>query len=290
MPVRARFGQSCEVTSIPDSLEADPDATRHGRFGHDFSRISVHGQASAKIQPKLTANNSGDIYEEDADRISKYVMRMPESRLQRACSCGGGCSACQTEQPEQEPERLQAKRVQASDMGQIEVPSIVHEVLASPGQPLDATTRGFMEPRFGHDFAHVRVHADAKAAESARAVNALAYTAGHDVVFGAGQYKPNTSAGRQLVAHELSHTIQQRAAIPWQAEPVRGDSAAPSKSTTVPMIQRAMKFELQTKNVIRRTGGKKPQNSPASLVPETNAFSTKVRKANLQKVAKKERR
>ena len=69
-------------------------------------------------------------------------------------------------------------------------PSIIHDVLRAPGQPLDATTRAFMEPRFGHDFSRVRVHSDAKAAESARAVNALAYTVGQDVVFGVGQYAP----------------------------------------------------------------------------------------------------
>jgi hypothetical protein len=91
-----------------------------------------------------------------------------------------------------------------------EVPPIVHEVLHTPGQPLDAQTRAFMEPRFGHDFSQVRVHTDAKAAESARAVNALAYTVGRDVVFGVGQYSPGTSDGKRLLAHELTHLVQQR--------------------------------------------------------------------------------
>src|SRR5205085_3153068 len=71
------------------------------------------------------------------------------------------------------------------------------------------TTRTFMEPRFGHDFSRVRVHADGRAAESARSVNALAYTVGEDLVFGAGQYAPGTSAGKRLLAHELSHVVQQ---------------------------------------------------------------------------------
>lgn len=91
------------------------------------------------------------------------------------------------------------------------VPPIVHEVLRSPGQPLDAATRAFMEPRFGHDFSRVRVHTDAKAAESARAVNALAYTVGNSLVFGARLYAMETSAGRRLLAHELAHVVQQRA-------------------------------------------------------------------------------
>jgi hypothetical protein len=93
-----------------------------------------------------------------------------------------------------------------------DVPPIVHEVLRSPGQPLDGTTRAFMEPRFGHDFSRVRVHTDAKGAESAIAVNALAYTVGRDVVFGEGQYAPETSQGRKLIAHELMHVIQQSGA------------------------------------------------------------------------------
>jgi hypothetical protein len=95
------------------------------------------------------------------------------------------------------------------------VPPIVHEVLKSPGQPLDASTRAFMEQRFGHDFSRVRVHSDAKASESARAVNALAYTVGRDVVFGSGQHVPQFGAGRRLMAHELTHVVQQ-----GQQEPV----------------------------------------------------------------------
>ncbi len=89
------------------------------------------------------------------------------------------------------------------------VPSLVHEVLRSPGQPLDAATRAFIEPRFGHDFSGVRVHADAKAAESARAVNARAYTVGENVVFGAGQFMPTAHTGQLLLAHELTHVMQQ---------------------------------------------------------------------------------
>src|SRR6266516_5474528 len=89
------------------------------------------------------------------------------------------------------------------------VPSIVHDVLNSPGQPLDASTRAFMEPRFGHDFSGVRVHTDARAAESAKSVNALAYTVGRDVVFGSNQYRPEMTAGKRLLAHELTHVVQQ---------------------------------------------------------------------------------
>ena len=103
---------------------------------------------------------------------------------------------------------LQRAAVDSSTVN--EVPPIVHEVLRSPGQPLDGATRAFMEPRFSRDFSNVRVHTDVKAAESARAVNALAYTVGQDVIFGAGRYAPHTHEGRRLVAHELTHVTQQR--------------------------------------------------------------------------------
>jgi hypothetical protein len=104
-----------------------------------------------------------------------------------------------------------------------QVPPIVHEVLVSSGQSLDATTRTFMESRFGHDFSQVRVHTDMKAAESARAVNALAYTVGHNVVFATGQYAPQTQQGHRLLAHELTHVTQQR----WIGDPPSNLSIGP---------------------------------------------------------------
>jgi hypothetical protein len=100
------------------------------------------------------------------------------------------------------------------------------------GRPLDAATREFFSACFGHDFGNVRVHADAEAAESARAVNALAYTVGRDVVFAAGQYAPHTRAGRQLLAHELTHVVQQSGAprIPQEAAE-QGDPAVQNVQT-----------------------------------------------------------
>ena len=90
-----------------------------------------------------------------------------------------------------------------------DIPSSVYETLSSAGQPLDGGTRAYMEPRFGYDFSHVRVHADTKAAESAQAIKARAYTSGSKMVFGRGQYSPGTSEGRQLLGHELTHVMQQ---------------------------------------------------------------------------------
>ncbi|HEY9753724.1 MAG TPA: DUF4157 domain-containing protein, partial [Oculatellaceae cyanobacterium] len=111
----------------------------------------------------------------------------------------------------------------------LSVPPVVHEVLNSPGQPLDAETRAFMEPRFGHDFSKVRVHTNDKAAESAKAVNALAYTAGQSIVFGEGQYRPGEKDGKRLLAHELTHTLQQKDSISHPPERVNSSESASEK-------------------------------------------------------------
>jgi pyrrolidone-carboxylate peptidase len=113
---------------------------------------------------------------------------------------------CQDEECRKKRKRLQRKPTNYDKPS--EVPPIVHEVLRSPGHPLDQQTRSFMEPHFGHDFSRVRVHTDNKAAESARSVNAKAYTVGQDVVFGAGQYAASDTIGKQLLAHELTHVLQ----------------------------------------------------------------------------------
>jgi hypothetical protein len=164
------------------------------------------------VQTKLTVNQPGDAYEQEADRVAEQVLRMPEPRVQRACACGGSAG------PDDECEECRAKRLalqrKASVSGPAVAPPIVQQALRAPGQPLDVATRAFMEPRFGADFGHVRVHTNGLAAESARAVGARAYTVGGSLVFGVGQYQPGNAAGQRLIAHELTHTIQQARATP----------------------------------------------------------------------------
>lgn len=110
------------------------------------------------------------------------------------------------------------KGVRAGGAGQFAAPQVVHEALASPGRPLEQGTRAFMESRFGHDFGRVRVHTGERAAASARALGALAYTVGSDIVFGRGQYAPETQKGRHVLAHELAHVGQQRGPAGAQAD------------------------------------------------------------------------
>lgn len=177
------------------------------------------------IQTKLKIGEPGDKYEQEADRIADEVMRMPEPSVQRKTIAN--------------PTPLN------SEQSPSEVPPIVHEVLNSPSQPLHPETRTFMESRFKHDFSQVRVHTDARAAESAQAVQAIAYTFGRSVVFGIGQYTPRTIAGRKLIAHELTHVLQQSSDVHHPGKAIRpiGSQIFPRKaiaSQTIPLIQRVV--------------------------------------------------
>jgi len=206
IPGRAHLGQRHEVNSIlhlqrtignqavqrwlqnnPEEHDALLSGTNSPHFGHDFSRIPVRSPTVVGgIQTKLAINMPGDEYEQEADRVADQVI------------------------PSQEHERLQTKRVRASGTEQAVAPPIVHDVMHSSGQPLDAATRAFMEPRFGHNFSQVRVHTDDQAAASALDVNARAYTVGDDIVFGKGQYHLSAASSQRLIAHELAHVVQQR--------------------------------------------------------------------------------
>ena len=154
------------------------------------------------LQAKLTINQPGDLYEQEADRVAAQVMRMPDAVGDTTGTTTGRCARQLT---------LQRKSDAAGDVA---APPSVHATLRAPGQPLDGGARAFMESRFGQDFGGVRVHTDSGAAASARAVGAQAYTVGQNVVFGEGRYAPGTAAGKTLLAHELAHVVQQQGAAP----------------------------------------------------------------------------
>lgn len=131
---------------------------------------------SGRLQTKLTVNQPGDVYEQEADRVADQITRAPDSSpTQHTCACGGiadssgECEACAT--------KLNAIQRKATHPESVATaPSLVTDVLNSSGRPLDNATRSFMEPHFEQDFSNVRVHTDGRAAESAQAVNARAYT------------------------------------------------------------------------------------------------------------------
>jgi hypothetical protein len=171
------------------------------RLAHDFSQIPVHARPSAGVQSKLIIGAPGDRFEQEADHVAERVMRMPEPGVQRACACG-------SDEKDPKQEFLQAKG-EPGGTGAGVAPPAVHDALGATGQALDSGTKSFFEPRFGHDFSQVRLHTGQDAARAARSVNALAFTVGRDIVFGAGRYQPQTEAGKSLLAHELTHVMQQ---------------------------------------------------------------------------------
>ncbi|HKB38216.1 MAG TPA: DUF4157 domain-containing protein, partial [Gemmataceae bacterium] len=180
-----------------------------------MQRIIGNQAVGRFIQAKLKVNQPGDIYEQEADHVADQFMRMSDQPTPATVQLGGPpqiprlqrkCAQCKEEETQSSTVRRKANSP-ATTAG-LEVPEGFVRDLGA-GQALDTVTRAFFEPRFGHDLSQVRVHTGANAAKSARAVNALAYTVGRDVVFGAGQYAPQTGAGRKLLAHELTHTLQQ---------------------------------------------------------------------------------
>ena len=192
----------------PDDLQACSSIKEVTSGACDFNQIPAHAKSSASIQAKLAVSSPGDKYEQEAERVAERVMNTSPSEL-HTCARGAECPQCRTRQPSREHQDVHSRRVAVNDLGQTSIPPIVHEVLRSPGESLDLTTRARMEPRFGHDFSKVRVHTNDRAAGSAQAVNALAYTVGENVVFAAGQYAPSSPPGQKLIAHELAHVVQQ---------------------------------------------------------------------------------
>ncbi|KHE93422.1 MAG: DUF4157 domain-containing protein [Candidatus Scalindua rubra] len=196
-----------------DTATASNVVKRHFSSQRGFSAEAQH----YPIQTKLKIGQPGDKYEQEADRVAEQVMRMPVDnaatqsappQIQRLCT------ECEEElqrqvEEEEEEELLQPKARQGgTSKATPEVSEQVHS-LRSGGHPLPESARAFFEPRFGLDFSQVRIHADQRTASSAQALNARAYTRGHDVAFAASQYAPESQSGRQLLAHELTHIVQQ---------------------------------------------------------------------------------
>lgn len=164
------------------------------------------------LQPKLAIGSVDDPLEHEADRIAEHVMRMPAPEIAPAFAplpISRKCAACEAQE-----ERLRKKPTGVSKTALSEAPASVYEALRAPGQPLDQATRAFFEPRFGRDFSAVRIHADDHAKSAANTIQAHAYTLGRDIAFANGQYAPGTPHGRRLLAHELTHVVQQTGPSP----------------------------------------------------------------------------
>jgi hypothetical protein len=160
------------------------------------------------IQPKLSVGPADDPLEHEADRIADQTMQKSATELSIGASqvqVSRKCAACEEDERAQALQTKRAGPPVAADEGL----DSVSDVLRSPGRPLDPASRAYFAPRFGRDFSRVRVYDGAEAAASARAIGALAYTVGGNIVFGNGQYAPETAEGAKLIAHELAHVVQQ---------------------------------------------------------------------------------
>jgi hypothetical protein len=177
--------------------------------------VSVQSQAAKPsfFQPKLTVNQHNDVYEQEADAMADKVMRMPDPAHNDHAFFKPASTVVQRKcQHCEEEEKVHRKESSGTEaQGSHELDSYVGSLGAS-GQRLPESSRQFFEPRFGRDFSNVRLHTDAVAAKSAQSINALAYTTGNNIVFNSGQYSPESDSGKKLMAHELTHVVQQKSA------------------------------------------------------------------------------
>lgn len=162
------------------------------------------------FQPKLTVGPVDDPYEREADAVADKIMRSSDDKVSSSdiqpIVIQRKCAACDDD------DKLQRQDDGKGD-DQQEAPTIVGDALGDSGNPLDDKSRSFMEKRFGYDFSSVRIHTDSVATKSAQSINALAYTNKNNIVFNEGQYSPGTESGKKLLAHELTHVVQQNGGV-----------------------------------------------------------------------------
>lgn len=215
----------------------------------EFQRLG-NGVLGRRIQTKLNISQPGDEQEQEADRVADQVMRManpsanfsppeaftkvPQPSLERL-HLQRKCTDCEPE------EQLQRKEIIG---GSVFTGAAVGE--SGGGQPLSSGERSFFEPRFNRDFGHVRIHTNTLAAESAKAVNARAYTISRNVVFGAGQYAPDTAEGKRLLAHELTHTLQSQPNVVWRSATSNDIQAVWDRTPTMDaLLERLSRSDVQ---------------------------------------------
>ncbi|MGL4632446.1 MAG: DUF4157 domain-containing protein, partial [Leadbetterella sp.] len=164
------------------------------------------------IQPKLTIGSPDDLYEQEADSVANSIMRMPEMPF----SVQRKCAACEQEEIQKKPLTITSFiQKRGEDGGGVASDAISNQIESSRGggSPMGESTKSFMESRFGNDFSGVRIHTDANAVQLSQNLNAQAFTVGNDVFFNQGKYNPESDSGKHLLAHELTHTLQQGGGI-----------------------------------------------------------------------------
>ncbi|SFQ46278.1 eCIS core domain-containing protein [Parafilimonas terrae] len=176
-------------------------------LSHDINQIQNQQKGSTLFfQRKLSINQPNDVYEQEADAVADKVMRMPDPSINNnsffkpaITSIQRKCAHCEEEE----------KKMQRKENNNAEPQTENYLSTVSGGRPLSQTERSFFEPRFGYDFSNVQLHTDTAANESAKSLNALAYTHNNNIVFAPDQYQPGSDEGKKLMAHELTHVVQQ---------------------------------------------------------------------------------
>lgn len=211
------FVKKSTPESVRNSSDASSDNSSLHSFGlNNFNKITILPPQQKLIQSKLKINKPGDKYEQEADRVADYVMRMPQVKvgnfkydhenIQKKCaeweSGAVPCSICAEEE-----EMVQAKEKTGAASASFITSGLG---VAGTGTPLSKGQKHFFEPRFGVDFSNVRIHADQRAAELSNQIGAKAFTYGSDIYFSRGEYNTGSQEGKVLLGHELTHVVQQR--------------------------------------------------------------------------------
>ena len=232
----------CENCAIHPKVLGSEEKTLQEKSDHSAAQqhLQKGGAVQKKplpnfLQAKLKIGAPNDKYEQEADRVADQVMRMPDLSVQRQTDEDAEEEPIQTKpiastitpfiQRQAEPEEDEEAELKKEDEAPLQAKSLTNRStpissglqnqihsLKGTGHPLPKSERTFFESRFGTDFSGVRVHNNMQASQVAKATNARAFTLGSDVVFGDGQYSPGSHSGRKLLAHELTHVVQQNAA------------------------------------------------------------------------------
>jgi hypothetical protein len=218
MKSRAHAKPSNTIKQVPDRRGVQLSPPRYG-----IALVDGGHAGPQVVQARLRVGQPDDEYERQADRVADQILRMPETAAPPPSLPGHGpaisatqavqrkCSACEDE------EALLQRDGEGPAPAARDAGAAVDRVRASGGQPLAGEVRAYFEPRFARDFSDVRIHTGAAAVDAARDLRARAFTVGRDVAFAAGEYQPHTPAGRHLLAHELTHVVQQGGGGPTAA-------------------------------------------------------------------------
>ncbi|WP_158860371.1 eCIS core domain-containing protein [Lunatibacter salilacus] len=201
------FEKPYHNVNVDGSAGDNPSKPVHNSF--NFNKIPILPGRDEKIQPKLKINKPGDKYEQEADAMADRVMRMPEIESHNFLSLKPlnciqrKCADCEEEETVQRKEQ---------NSGTVDSQSIAIQLSEARGQghPLPSAIQRFMSRSIGTDFSNVRVHTNSSAADMTQKLNARAFTNGSDIFFNFGEYAPDSPEGRHLLAHELTHVVQQQ--------------------------------------------------------------------------------